>query len=84
MNSYWFKPKQYGYGATPVTWQGWAVVVAGVVVIVLAALLIPAHNARSASAWITFFAIEAVIIAIVWISAAARLTASGAGAGALN
>jgi hypothetical protein len=67
MNSYWFKPKQYGHGATPVTWQGWAVVVAGVVVIVLAALLIPAHNARSASAWITFFAIEAVIIAIVWI-----------------
>ena len=25
MASYWFKPKRYGYGATPVTWQGWAV-----------------------------------------------------------
>ena len=23
MASYWFKPKRYGYGATPVTWQGW-------------------------------------------------------------
>jgi uncharacterized membrane protein len=23
--SYWFRPKRYGYGATPVTWQGWAV-----------------------------------------------------------
>lgn len=22
----WFKPKRYGYGATPVTWQGWALV----------------------------------------------------------
>jgi hypothetical protein len=21
---YWFRPKQYGYGATPVTWEGWA------------------------------------------------------------
>jgi hypothetical protein len=20
----WFAPKRYGYGATPVTWQGWA------------------------------------------------------------
>lgn len=24
MTQYWFKPKQYGWGATPVTWQGWA------------------------------------------------------------
>ena len=22
---YWFAPKRYGYGAKPVTWQGWAV-----------------------------------------------------------
>ena len=21
---YWFKPKQYGYGAVPMTWEGWA------------------------------------------------------------
>ncbi|NIJ22607.1 hypothetical protein [Sphingomonas japonica] len=21
---YWFAPKLYGFGATPVTWQGWA------------------------------------------------------------
>jgi hypothetical protein len=25
MTQYWFRPKRYGYGATPVTWQGWAV-----------------------------------------------------------
>jgi hypothetical protein len=24
MTTYWFRPKRYGYGATPVTWQGWA------------------------------------------------------------
>ena len=24
MTQYWFKPKRYGWGATPVTWQGWA------------------------------------------------------------
>jgi hypothetical protein len=23
MTMYWFKPKRYGYGAVPVTWQGW-------------------------------------------------------------
>jgi hypothetical protein len=25
-NRYWFKPKVFGYGATPTTWEGWAVV----------------------------------------------------------
>ena len=25
MTRYWFKPKTYGYGATPSTWEGWAV-----------------------------------------------------------
>jgi len=23
MNTYWFKPKSYGYGFVPVTWEGW-------------------------------------------------------------
>ncbi|MCX5705843.1 MAG: hypothetical protein NTZ92_07305 [Candidatus Omnitrophica bacterium] len=23
MAKFWFKPKQYGWGAYPVTWQGW-------------------------------------------------------------
>jgi hypothetical protein len=25
MTRYWFKPKRYGYGATPITWEGWVV-----------------------------------------------------------
>ncbi len=29
--SYWFRPKRYGYGATPNTWQGWLLLVAFVV-----------------------------------------------------
>jgi len=24
MTEYWFRPKTYGYGATPVNWKGWA------------------------------------------------------------
>ncbi len=34
MTRYWFKPKRYGYGATPVTWEGWAFT--GLVVAILA------------------------------------------------
>jgi hypothetical protein len=25
-NKYWFKPKKYGYGAFPKTWEGWTLV----------------------------------------------------------
>ena len=25
---YWFVPRRYGYGANPVTWQGWAITAA--------------------------------------------------------
>ena len=33
-NRFWFKPKRFGYGATPSTWEGWAIVAAYVVVLV--------------------------------------------------
>ncbi len=31
---YWFAPRLFGYGATPVTWQGWALTLGFVAVIV--------------------------------------------------
>ncbi len=33
MTQYWFRPKNYGYGATPVTWEGWAVTIAAAAVV---------------------------------------------------
>jgi hypothetical protein len=38
MTEYWFKPKRYGYGATPTTWQGWAVTLGTVLVMVAVSL----------------------------------------------
>ena len=34
MTKYWFRPKRYGFGATPITWQGWAVTIATVLAMV--------------------------------------------------
>jgi len=34
MTEYWFRPKRYGYGATPITWQGWAVTLGTVLAMV--------------------------------------------------
>jgi hypothetical protein len=35
MTRYWFKPKRYGYGATPVTWQGWCAIAVFVLVMIV-------------------------------------------------
>jgi|TARA_B100002003_G_C13913195_1_gene444343 hypothetical protein len=37
-NKYWFKPKSYGYGATPTTWEGWAFTAAFIAVVLWRAL----------------------------------------------
>ncbi|HVW55747.1 MAG TPA: hypothetical protein VHC00_08710 [Rhizobiaceae bacterium] len=38
MSRYWFRPKRYGYGATPVTWQGWSVTLGTVAAMVAVSL----------------------------------------------
>jgi len=41
---YWFKAKLYGWGWTPVTWQGWLIVIAYIVLILLFALTIDKNS----------------------------------------
>ena len=36
----WFKPKRYGYGAYPVTWEGWSLILIFLISIFLSTLLI--------------------------------------------
>jgi hypothetical protein len=38
--AYWFRPRRYGYGATPVNWQGVVTVIAFPVAAIVAALLL--------------------------------------------
>jgi hypothetical protein len=66
MSAYWFRPKQYGYGAVPVTWEGWAVLAAAVAAIVAAAVLVLGRYAPSPWAWLAFFLIEALILVGLW------------------
>ena len=32
---YWFAPRLFGFGATPVTWQGWALTLGGAIALLL-------------------------------------------------
>ena len=39
----WFRPRKFGVGWTPVTWEGWLVALLGVSVVMGANLLIISH-----------------------------------------
>lgn len=52
---YWFPAKEYGYGwGLPVTWQGWLVIVAYLVLIAAGIFLFPLHNKAGVQQYIIF------------------------------
>ena len=54
MSQFWFKPKTYGYGATPTTWQGWLAVAAYVAVLIaltVSLLTVPSGVPSAVKAW---------------------------------
>jgi O-antigen/teichoic acid export membrane protein len=66
MTTYWFRPKQYGYGAAPVTWQGWAITIAAVIVAFAATFTLTTVSAATPWFWAAVL-IDAVVIAVVWV-----------------
>jgi multisubunit Na+/H+ antiporter MnhC subunit len=44
VHTYWFKPKRYGYGTTPSTWEGWAVTAVYCLIISACTVAIVTHR----------------------------------------
>jgi hypothetical protein len=66
MTRYWFKPKRYGYGATPATWEGWAFTgLIAAIVAVGASLLLGNGHAPSGTMWWAFLAIVIALTVVV-------------------
>jgi hypothetical protein len=66
--SYWFRPKSYGYGATPANWKGWAATAAFVAILVGFSLLLLASEKNSPTgpdSW-NFVAWVALASAATW------------------
>lgn len=41
MQKYWFRQKRFGYGATPSTWEGWALTIAVILLCTGLSLIVP-------------------------------------------
>ncbi len=70
LSRYWFKPRRYGLGATPQTWEGWALTVAYILSsISLAGWLMEdaRANAQREQAFFAAFAVLTVaFVVIAW------------------
>jgi membrane protein YdbS with pleckstrin-like domain len=66
----WFKPKRYGYGATPTTWRGWALTV-GFAALIFALVwgLIGFDRSREpeGATLALFLVCVAILVAALWI-----------------
>ena len=67
--TYWFRPKRYGYGAEPANWRGWlatGVYLAVVLAIAWFGMIAPALQGQVASAlaWVALIALTA---AFLWL-----------------
>jgi len=71
MAHYWFKPRRYGFGATPITWQGWAVAAVNLAVVLMAVvgLVHASHDGdfSSEARWLLLIlVVTAVSVLISW------------------
>jgi hypothetical protein len=66
-HQFWFKPKTFGYGAVPTTWEGWAVVAVYVAVVtacVIAMIVRKDSFATHVSSIATIIVATVVMIAV--------------------
>ena len=65
---YWFKRKLYGWGWTPATWQGWAIILAFAAFIIWSGLDMESAGepTEKMAYWFAFKVIISVIL-LIWI-----------------
>jgi len=72
---YWFRQKRYGYGATPVTWEGWVFTVAAAVIVGVGLYALsnghgPLGTAGMMSWWIGLIVVVVTLIGTVVVTKA--------------
>jgi flagellar biosynthesis component FlhA len=79
MIEYWFRPKSYGYGATPINWKGWAssLVAAVALLAVLLLFVLPAPGGAPRSILETGLGMALALAVVVVFSAFAKTRTSG-------
>lgn len=67
---YWFKRRRYGYGWTPVTWQGWLVIILFMAIVLSASVVLgdTPRNTLSSDVLIYIALLFMAVVLLVFIS----------------
>ena len=76
MQHYWFKPKRYGLGAAPSSWQGWALTIGYVLGMIGLGAWLGANEAAVQQHLAAFFILTASLT-IIFVGVAWRTTEGG-------
>lgn len=74
--THWFKQKRYGYGATPSTWQGWALTGVYLIIMIGLSLWLTEGAAQAQARTLPFFALVAVVT-MIFVAIVLRTTEGG-------
>ena len=66
MTRYWFRPKRYGYGATPATWEGWVLTV--VIALAVAGSIVAMERMVERSNFVAWMVWAAIVAGVVFWS----------------
>jgi len=77
MTDYWFKPKSYGYGATPINWKGWVSTLAMVVALLAVFRFFISPIPGSHSPWDVGLGLALALAVVVLFSLFAKAKTSG-------
>jgi hypothetical protein len=76
MSYYWFKPRRYGIGAAPATWEGWALTLA--VIVIVAGSIVAMNLLVDRSNFVAWMAWAAIIAGVTfWFVRTARERTDG-------
>ncbi len=65
MSKYWFKPKKYGYGTYPITWQGWLATL-GLCILIIVSCYVNIPAIETLKGWLRFI-LDVIILAILFL-----------------
>lgn len=77
MQRYWFKPKRYGFGAAPATWEGWALTAAYILVLTALSIWLTDGAPNLDVARFTPFFIIAGVVTLIFVAICWRTTEGG-------
>lgn len=67
MKTLWFKCKSYGWGWTPNTWQGWAVTIGYIILMIVASIFLD-PDAHPDAIWIFVSLVIVLTVLFVYIA----------------